>query len=201
MTVDRDPVRRLVVRAPNWLGDAVMAMPALASVRQAFATAHVTVAAIPSIAPVFQEETSARQDDLLVIPDRRREIELLAGGQFDAILLLTNSFRTALACAARRHRRALGLRARRSPAAADARDRAPAAPPASVALLPCADARPRLRSARALPARRRAARRRRRGPRRSCASSASPRTRRSSASRRARRTATRNAGRPGGLRR
>ena len=97
MTVDRDRVHRLVVRAPNWLGDAIMAMPALASVRQAFATAHVTIAAIPSIAPVFQEETSARQDDLLVIPDRGREIELLAGGRFDAILLLTNSFRTALA--------------------------------------------------------------------------------------------------------
>jgi heptosyltransferase II len=96
------PVRRLLIRAPNWLGDAVMALPAMAAVRQAFERAHVTVAAIPSIAPLFQEATNARQDALVVVPDRRREAAVLREAavgfneKFDAALLLPNSFRTAL---------------------------------------------------------------------------------------------------------
>ena len=61
-------VRRLVIRAPNWLGDAVMALPAMEAVRQAFGDAHIAVAAIPSIAPLFAEETSAGPDSVIALP-------------------------------------------------------------------------------------------------------------------------------------
>ena len=97
MSVDASSVRRLVIRAPNWLGDAVMALPAMGAVRRAFGGAHLTVAAIPSIAPLFQEETNASQDALLVVPEERREAQVLAETRCDAALLLPNSFRTALA--------------------------------------------------------------------------------------------------------
>ena len=86
---------RLVVRAPNWLGDAVMALPALESLRAALPSAHITIAAIGSIAPMFEEETSAAPDAVLTIGDRAKEAKLLASGGFDAALLLPNSFRTA----------------------------------------------------------------------------------------------------------
>jgi heptosyltransferase II len=89
-------VGRLVIRAPNWLGDAVLALPAMAAVRRALPDAHITVAALPSIAPMFEEDTSAGQDGLIVLPDARRERQALAAGSFDAALLLPNSFRTAL---------------------------------------------------------------------------------------------------------
>ena len=46
-------VKRLVVVAPNWLGDAVMALPALADVRRGAAGAVIDVAARPSVAPLF----------------------------------------------------------------------------------------------------------------------------------------------------
>ena len=46
-------MKRLVVLAPNWLGDAVMALPAMADVRRASPHAEMTVAARPSIAPLF----------------------------------------------------------------------------------------------------------------------------------------------------
>jgi len=46
-------VRRLVVLAPNWLGDAVMALPAIADVRRRSPHAEMTVAARPSIAPLL----------------------------------------------------------------------------------------------------------------------------------------------------
>jgi heptosyltransferase II len=97
VSVDPALIRRLVIRAPNWLGDAVMALPALGALRQAFRESHLTVAADASIGPFFQENTNAAQDAVLAIPDPRQEASLLANGAFDAALLLTNSFRTALA--------------------------------------------------------------------------------------------------------
>lgn len=87
--------QRLVVRAPNWLGDAVMALPALESLRAALPAAHVTIAASGSIAPMFEENTSAAPDAVLTIGDRANEAKLLASGTFEAALLLPNSFRSA----------------------------------------------------------------------------------------------------------
>ena len=83
---------RLVIRAPNWLGDAVMALPALAAVRAGLPDTHITIAAIASVAPVFHEEIAAAPNDVLTIADRRCERQIVADGKFDAGLLLTNSF-------------------------------------------------------------------------------------------------------------
>jgi heptosyltransferase II len=88
-------VKRLVVRAPNWLGDAVMALPAMSAVRRSLPDAHITIAPIPSIAPLFEEPTNAGQDALLIVPDVKREAPVLTAGQFDAVLLFPNSFRSA----------------------------------------------------------------------------------------------------------
>jgi heptosyltransferase-2 len=88
--------RRLVIRAPNWLGDAVMALPAMGVVRRALPDARIAVAAIPSIAPLFEESTNAGQNELVVVKDPRDEVKALAAGEFDSALLLPNSFRSAL---------------------------------------------------------------------------------------------------------
>lgn len=89
-------VGRLVVRMPNWLGDAVMALPALTAVRQAYPDAHLALAAIPSIVPLFREGTAARPQQVLAV-DKATEAAQLRDGRFDAAILLTNSFRTAWA--------------------------------------------------------------------------------------------------------
>src|SRR5262245_7182897 len=39
----RPPVSTVVVRAPNWLGDTVMALPALTAMRSAWPKARITV--------------------------------------------------------------------------------------------------------------------------------------------------------------
>jgi ADP-heptose:LPS heptosyltransferase len=44
---------RLVVFAPNWLGDAVLALPALADVVRASPAGAVDVAATKAIAPLY----------------------------------------------------------------------------------------------------------------------------------------------------
>ena len=93
--VDRADIKRLVVRAPNWLGDAVMALPAMGALRTAFREATLAVAAAPAVAPLFEESTSVAQDELLVIRDARREAAELRAGRFDAIVLMPNSFRSA----------------------------------------------------------------------------------------------------------
>jgi heptosyltransferase-2 len=45
-----DTPARVVVFVPNWLGDAVMALPTVQAVRATYPHAHVTVAARPSVA-------------------------------------------------------------------------------------------------------------------------------------------------------
>ena len=94
MSEDRDAPRRIVIRMPNWLGDAVMALPAVAAVRAAFPAASLTLAAIPSIAPMLEENTGAGQQEVISV-DKSTETQLLRSGGFDTALLLPNSFRSA----------------------------------------------------------------------------------------------------------
>jgi len=92
MTVP-DPAR-IVIRAPNWLGDAVMALPAMAAVRRAHPGKTVILAARAAIAPLFQEITPAAPDEILSL-DAEREADQLRGLRADAIVLLPNSFGSA----------------------------------------------------------------------------------------------------------
>jgi heptosyltransferase-2 len=88
-------LNRLAIRAPNWLGDAVMALPAMAAMRAALPDATLTVVAIPAVAPLFNERTMAATDDVLTVADIRREAGVLVERQFDGLILLPNSFRSA----------------------------------------------------------------------------------------------------------
>ncbi len=91
-------VTRLVVFAPNWLGDAVMALPALADVRRSSPGATIAVAARPSVAPMFELVSGVAQ--VIVLDPRgavwRDRSALLREGRFEAALLLPNSFHAAM---------------------------------------------------------------------------------------------------------
>jgi heptosyltransferase-2 len=90
-------LNRLVIVAPNWLGDAVMALPAIADVRRAWPAARIAIAARPSIGPLFTLVSGV--DDVITLQaggDSRNQIEELREQAFDTALLLTNSFHTAL---------------------------------------------------------------------------------------------------------
>ena len=91
---------QVLVLAPNWLGDAVLALPAIADVRRAFAGARLAVAARRSIAGVFR--LVADVDDVLPLQSDARwwrlsafrsDVELLR--PFDVAILFPNSFRSA----------------------------------------------------------------------------------------------------------
>ena len=107
MSVELGAVGRLVVAPPNWLGDAVLALPAMAALRRAASSAHLTLAAPPAVAAIFREITDVRPDDVLELPSgSRASMAALREGRFDLAVLFPNSFGSAW-----RYRRA-GIRER-----------------------------------------------------------------------------------------
>lgn len=96
-------IGRLLVRGPNWIGDAVMSEPALAALRGLFPGAEVTLLVKPAIASLFQGHPGI--DRILAYEDRGRHAGLggkwaLAGElrrqQFDVAILFQNAFEAAL---------------------------------------------------------------------------------------------------------
>jgi heptosyltransferase-2 len=93
---ERAAAMRLVIRPPNWLGDAVLALPAMSAVRGQYPDAVITIAAAPAVAALFREETRVRPDRVIDLPRATRDaVAALQGEGFDAGLLLPNSFRSA----------------------------------------------------------------------------------------------------------
>ena len=93
---------RLVVIAPNWLGDAVMALPLVADVHREWPDIHLTVAGRGSVASFF--EMVDEVDDVMAlkggggmaaIASAKANAQTLAAGEFDTALLLPNSFLSA----------------------------------------------------------------------------------------------------------
>lgn len=96
-------IRNILIRAVNWIGDAVMSTPALAAVRQTFPNARITLLANPLVAQLFLThpyvdrvivfERTGRHRGLL---GRLRLAQELRQKQFDLALILPNSFDAAL---------------------------------------------------------------------------------------------------------
>lgn len=91
------------MRATNWVGDAVMAIPALEALRARFPEAHITLLARPWVAELYQG--AAFCDQVLLYTPRLgfgdwrakwRLSQVLRGIGFDAALLLPNSFDSAI---------------------------------------------------------------------------------------------------------
>ena len=91
----REHPSRLVIRAPNWLGDAAMAIPAMAALRAGFPESHLTIAAPASVAPLFGEDTPVAPNAVLALAGGRAGVDAVRNGHFDACVLFPNSFRSA----------------------------------------------------------------------------------------------------------
>jgi heptosyltransferase-2 len=94
---------KILVRATNWVGDAILAMPALEAVRKHWKGAEIVVAARPSVAGLYRGQGFA--DRVVDLPSggnglKEREEEegtrkMLRAENFDCALLLPNSFASA----------------------------------------------------------------------------------------------------------
>jgi len=91
---------KVLVRATNWLGDAVMSLPAIRAIRQVFPRAQIAVLARPSVADLYARETAI--DRVIVYPAlkglgaRREFARRLRAERFDGAILLQNAFDAAL---------------------------------------------------------------------------------------------------------
>ena len=94
---------RVLVRATNWVGDAVMSLPALHALRARFATDHIAILARPWVADLYAREAVCDR----VIPytpapgggdlaAKWRVARELAKESFDLAVLLPNSFESAM---------------------------------------------------------------------------------------------------------
>ena len=93
---------KILVRAPNWIGDAVMAIPALEAIRRARAADDISILARPVVADLFSGQPFA---DRTIVYDfrgrhrgwggRAKLIGELRREKFDAAVLLQNAFEAA----------------------------------------------------------------------------------------------------------
>lgn len=99
--------QKILVRAPNWIGDAVMAIPTLSALRARFPESRITLLAKPQVAALFEHHPLI--DRLLVYesPGRHagwmglwRLVRSIREGRFDLAFLLQNAFEAALITAA-----------------------------------------------------------------------------------------------------
>jgi len=90
---------RLAVRATNWLGDAVMSLPAIRAIRGIFAHAHIAVVARPWVADLYAREGSIDRViryEAKTLGARREFARRLRAERFDGAILLQNAFDAAL---------------------------------------------------------------------------------------------------------
>jgi heptosyltransferase-2 len=91
---------KILVRAPNWIGDSILAVPSLQSLSQNHPEAEIWVLARGWVKDLFVSYPFIR--GVIPLPDRadlktlRRTAQELKGEAFDTGLLLTNSFGSAL---------------------------------------------------------------------------------------------------------
>lgn len=87
---------RILIRSSNWLGDAIMSVPAVRAIKRGRPDAHVTVAAPAKIAPVWKLVSEA--DEVINL---NRSLfaavrKIRQQSDFDAAILFPNSLRAAL---------------------------------------------------------------------------------------------------------
>jgi heptosyltransferase-2 len=98
-----EPPASLLVRATNWLGDAVMTTPALAAVREGFPDARIVLLARPLVAELLRRHPDVDEVMVFEAPGRHegalgrlRLAGELRRRRFDGALLLQNAFDAAL---------------------------------------------------------------------------------------------------------
>ncbi len=96
-------IKKLYIRESNWIGDAVMTLPTLKAIREHLPNTHITIGAKGSVVSIL--ESCGYADDFITIPHPAKGSELSkkwkllrsqAKRGFDAAILFTNSFESAL---------------------------------------------------------------------------------------------------------
>lgn len=93
-------INKMLIFLPNWLGDTVLALPAVYRIRDIFPSAQISVIGLPHIAELFREYPYV--DGIMVYPVRKNKSDLLPAAftirreRFDLAVLFPNSLRSAI---------------------------------------------------------------------------------------------------------
>ena len=106
-SINPERVERVIVRGANWVGDAVMTVPALRELRRVLPRAHVTLATRPWAEGVFDgadfiDELMVVDQGLGGLTEHLRQVRQLRAHSFDLALLFPNAFQPAFVAAAAR---------------------------------------------------------------------------------------------------
>ena len=90
---------KIIVRAPNWVGDAVLSTPALSALRKKYPTAHISLLARSSVSDCFLNNPAV--DEIITLPQRNDlsywlKAFKLRREKYDMAVLFPNSFASAL---------------------------------------------------------------------------------------------------------
>ncbi len=97
-------IKRILIRATNWIGDSIMSLPALVETKRNFPEAHISVLLRPWVKPIFESHPCV---DEIIVYDKKRDksrnllelariIRMLRNRQFDMAILFQNAFEAAL---------------------------------------------------------------------------------------------------------
>ncbi len=93
--INNQGIKKVLVAAPNWIGDAVLALPAIARVRELFPASRITISGLPHICELFRESPYVN-DMRIYSGSLLSTVSDIKKCGFDLAILLPNSFRTAL---------------------------------------------------------------------------------------------------------
>jgi heptosyltransferase II len=93
------PYKKILVRATNWVGDAVMSLPALRALRERFPEAEISILAKPWVADLYHREPFC--DRMIpytpkTLGEKWAAARALTKENFDCAILLQNAFEAAL---------------------------------------------------------------------------------------------------------
>lgn len=84
---------KILIRATNWVGDAIMALPALRAVRSRFPDAEITILARSYVAFIYKDQHVC--DNMMFVDNKRDMAGEIRAEKFDVAVLLQNAFEAA----------------------------------------------------------------------------------------------------------
>ncbi|MDX9714057.1 MAG: lipopolysaccharide heptosyltransferase II [Dissulfurispiraceae bacterium] len=100
-TVVKNRKNNILIRGVNWIGDAVMSMPAIYAIRHSHPDSHISLLIKPFVAPLFENNPSI--DEIIIYDDSHKGIfgkfrlaRMLRKKRFQKAILLQNAVDAAL---------------------------------------------------------------------------------------------------------
>ena len=90
-------IKKILIRGVNWVGDAVLTIPAISSIREAFPDAHISLLVKPWVAEIFKESPDI--NEIILYEERFNSFSgkfklarMLKARGFSTAILLQNAF-------------------------------------------------------------------------------------------------------------